>query len=1169
MTEQNKTKVPAELIPAGNYPVVSTDAVMDKQKGKTQEEVNEQVGADVEALQQEDTNLLGQITAEASRATNAENAIKGGSDKSIQNLDNRLNVVEQLAEISVKEYNPSEYSGLGKMYLKKNIVNIGSTNKNILTQDAFCKDGPNNTRIPNTNTIFVVPFDFEIGSKRNLEITVSASNISNLTSPNYLGNTGVLEKLEERKRTQDATLAEYEAEKTALEEEKQALIDDNASQEEIDAVEAQIVAKQKQIDSLKLKIGYEVTGEEPLSNSTINKIADQTTIVSTTPHYYFFASVTIPAHKVLIAKCPGCVFLGNDLVTIISKDVCYGSTTDGVDTIVYVAYMKAATYNFVEDTFISLPENSILEFNGGSIKNGTIQGNSSSIIASPNNEIFKDNIIIKGIWNIAEIYDGWFKYNYSANTANNQIIHNILGLTHDDYNSTVHIIQNREYLVELPTIPLVLKNSYNVSCRQYNRSSQYCPEATASTPREDIRASHWSWGPGLDAITIFKLTSNTRYIIDSTIKMLPTGEDYYRIFSILYKENIILEGKGTIIGDVDGLSNAHNYNKYYSSSGTTYFGEQGFILRVNATKNLVIKDLTFSSSFGDNIYITGINTDINTGLYWPEDDTEHIIPSDGVTITNVKILYARRNGIAISCSNALVDGCFFEGNGIEDIKGTAPKAGIDFECDQGSGSLHSGPGTSILCNRNVTMNSCIFKDNENDVSSTANRVYGEDTVETFIKNCTFTAPLRLNKTAGLQFEDCFLPLIAGKSKEIWNIAASENLNFVRCIFEDSNIRMPSYTSSDGKYLTAESVNFTDCIYYNDFKLSDHAYVYANTSQLPFFKCKYPTTSNSDYYIEMRITLVGNCKKEITDTSTNVIICVCDYAFTVISDSATMRKCKVLMCRGGAFDTTETHFPDNGRHIPRISVRKIGDYRYFFIGNKYLTNYGVGIDYTIQCCKLTDSTSSTSFARFDVQPEIGVYTNDDIVSRDSITYLNTINNYFPGNYSYNNGENKVFIDAANSPFFYNGKIYCPTEDGIKNWEGEDYYTKHSGNTSQMPTPTNIGFQYINTATHKPMWWDGEMFMYGDGVRVNVKRAGSTADRPTGWHTVGYANQEDPTDISPIQDAAHTKEIHEGNLGAVSQQGFVYFDTTLGKPIYAKEINGTTGVITWVDATGATV
>ena len=72
MTEQNKTKVPAELIPAGDYPVVSTDAVMDKQKGKTQEEVNAQVFNDVEELQD-----------------------------SGNNLDSRLNILEELAELSI------------------------------------------------------------------------------------------------------------------------------------------------------------------------------------------------------------------------------------------------------------------------------------------------------------------------------------------------------------------------------------------------------------------------------------------------------------------------------------------------------------------------------------------------------------------------------------------------------------------------------------------------------------------------------------------------------------------------------------------------------------------------------------------------------------------------------------------------------------------------------------------------------------------------------------------------------------------------------------------------------------------------------------------------------------------------------------------------------------
>lgn len=79
MTEQNKTKVPAELIPAGDYPVVSTDAVMDKQKGKTQEEVNEQI--------------------------------------------------EQV--IGDKDYDTSAFSGLGRKNLRKNVVG----GVNVLTQE--------------------------------------------------------------------------------------------------------------------------------------------------------------------------------------------------------------------------------------------------------------------------------------------------------------------------------------------------------------------------------------------------------------------------------------------------------------------------------------------------------------------------------------------------------------------------------------------------------------------------------------------------------------------------------------------------------------------------------------------------------------------------------------------------------------------------------------------------------------------------------------------------------------------------------------------------------------------------------------------------------------------------------------------------------------------------
>lgn len=70
-TEQNKTKVPAELIPAGDYPVVSTDAVMDKQKGKTQEEVNTGAGEKIAALE-ESVGSGGSVDTRIENAVNTE-----------------------------------------------------------------------------------------------------------------------------------------------------------------------------------------------------------------------------------------------------------------------------------------------------------------------------------------------------------------------------------------------------------------------------------------------------------------------------------------------------------------------------------------------------------------------------------------------------------------------------------------------------------------------------------------------------------------------------------------------------------------------------------------------------------------------------------------------------------------------------------------------------------------------------------------------------------------------------------------------------------------------------------------------------------------------------------------------------------------------------------------
>ena len=87
-------------------------------------------------------------------------------------------------------------------------------------------------------------------------------------------------------------------------------------------------------------------------------------------------------------------------------------------------------------------------------------------------------------------------------------------------------------------------------------------------------------------------------------------------------------------------------------------------------------------------------------------------------MNGVKVLYARRNGISLGGNNYSISNVYFEGCGSEAIRGTAPKAAIDFEND------YTEIDPSGVCT-NVVMSNCKFKDNAYDVSSTIRWDLGE------------------------------------------------------------------------------------------------------------------------------------------------------------------------------------------------------------------------------------------------------------------------------------------------------------------------------------------------------------------------------------------------------------------------------------------------------------
>ena len=393
---------------------------------------------------------------------------------------------------------------------------------------------------------------------------------------------------------------------------------------------------------------------------------------------------------------------------------------------------------------INLPANSVLQFVGGSIKNGTLNGNNTVIEADSNAVIF-DSVVIEGTWNVEHIYDSWFAFNTSPSYISNQIITNILALSNDNVYNTIHFDADRTYYFE---------NTYKGK----------------TNLGDDVKPNYWLLNtPDYDFLRIFTgFTSNTHLIVNNTIQMLPTNQGAYFIFHIEGKSNIEISGTGTINADAKD----HLYTDPFA--GTNYYGEWGHIFNFRSCDNIVIRDITVGYAFGDALAFSNIAYN-NNGAKAAGPATKNVL------IDGVKVLYARRNGIALGGNNYTITNVYFEGCGSDEIKGTAPMAGIDFEND------YTEVEPSGVCS-NVSMSSCKFKNNKYDVSSTIRDDLGpvpRGQLVT-ISDCNFTSPLRLNRTNGLTFNNCHIVGISNHDNSISPWFASKDLIFNSCVFDELN-----------------------------------------------------------------------------------------------------------------------------------------------------------------------------------------------------------------------------------------------------------------------------------------------------------------------------------------------------------------------------------------------
>ena len=283
---------------------------------------------------------------------------------------------------------------------------------------------------------------------------------------------------------------------------------------------------------------------------------------------------------------------------------------------------------------LTIPDNCTLQFEGGTITNGSINLNYCNIDSTRNSII--NNCILKGYLNKQTVYSDWFY------------------LDSDDCTDTLSNI----FKISKGCKLILNEGTYNVSVKNLVGSDYADPIN----------------------ISILQPQSDSHIIINGIINLISTNRTHYNIIGIVDKDNVIIEGSGQIIGDLQ------------THTGTT--GEWGHGILVSGSRNVNVRDLKVSYCWGDGIsisYAEKILTD--KGLI-----NSSYTPPKSINITNIKSSFNRRLGISIINGDGIIlESSITEGNGT--INGTSPKAGLDIE---------PNPNQSV---NNVIVNGCLFYDN--------------------------------------------------------------------------------------------------------------------------------------------------------------------------------------------------------------------------------------------------------------------------------------------------------------------------------------------------------------------------------------------------------------------------------------------------------------------------
>ena len=744
---------------------------------------------------------------------------------------------------------------------------------------------------------------------------------------------------------------------------------------------------------------------------------------------------------------------------------------NGVNTLTQHMINKPNTIYIIQydyclaDQTIEIPENCILQFEGGSFRNGSLQGSKTKVISKFDNVIFS-NVDFSGSFVNSKLKTSQFGFISDLHTVSQY-------WTYKEMNIDIEVYTGTDNKSNWNNLNNFINNSYNIEIvidGQYYTNSNWC---TLTITNASNLKMH---GGTIDAAFYFRGCHDIE-LYDIIFIGLHKPHDMPMMCT---KEENISE---TVFHTSEGFSNLGITNEAIAIQ-TLVDGKDVYSYNFNIhecefymrTNGIYVGNNLSNTDTIKNVYISNCISDC---IHW------HTVVTHS-SYTFVNNIFTYRNGQSIDIStgshNVIVSNC----KCYSDNFGPKQETSMDGIESTRNNELRDSY-FNITKNRNIDLETSMLRGlgGTNSIFRVVNCVFESSADRSHILEVSGYGKMEIRGCSFIKNEGTTYALVKGPSHSIDGKSANIDVydsSFIIYAPKRSNYSMFTSTISNFSAFNSKFDVGDDYPWGFSYNDDQDRYIRFNSCYLKLktlykYYSQFNELSILNSYIEMNGNIdisregsvVNICNNNISGNGYIVRVRSINSNVSIMNNNC---RCKGIIVNTNECDNTTIFVTSNVFDISNI-------YEEGSIINAIITDEGVP-----ESMNLTIS-SNTYINVGEINKNAWIIQAKDIKNSfkffNNNKYIGDINGYdtFPTyNYGYNpNPSDKdVYYDLEGKNFYiaFSGEYY--------DYLGNPKDSKTTGSTAERPTEVKAGFFYKDTTLNKPVWWDGSQWVDATGAQV---------------------------------------------------------------------------------------